>query len=72
MNLFEIQITSTFFSERELQVLNLSKIQQFIDMGRLKPKEKSVIHMRDLLEAGIVTQVREGVKLLAKVYLICA
>lgn len=54
-------------SEIDLEVVNVDKIQQFIDMGRLSPKTNEMITMRDLLAAGVVSQVREGIKLLAKV-----
>jgi Ribosomal proteins 50S-L15, 50S-L18e, 60S-L27A len=54
-------------SARDLEVLNLEKIQQFVDMGRLTPKSNAMITMRDLLSAGLVTQVKDGVKLLAQV-----
>ena len=59
----------TFDSEREFQVLNLDLVEQFIVQGRLTPKPDGLITMRDLLACGIVTQVRDGVKLLAKVSL---
>lgn len=36
-------------------------------MGRLKPKADGFITMRDLLNCGIISQIRDGVKLLAKV-----
>jgi len=36
-------------------------------MGRLSPKEQDFVTMRDLLHSGVISQVREGVKLLAKV-----
>lgn len=35
-------------------------------MGRLTPKSDSLITMRDLVASGLVSQVRDGVKLLAK------
>jgi hypothetical protein len=57
----------TFDSEREFQVLNLDLVEHFIVQGRLTPKPDGFITMRDLLACGIVTQVRDGVKLLAKV-----
>lgn len=59
----------TFDSEREFQVLNLDLVEHFIIQGRLTPKPDGLITMRDLLACGIVTQVRDGVKLLAKVSL---
>lgn len=50
-----------------MQVLNLYKVQEFIDMGRLTPKADGMLTMRDLLNCGLLSQVRDGVKLLAKV-----
>ena len=49
------------------EVVNLGKLQDFIDMGRLVPKEDKMVTMRDLYESGIISNVRDGVKLLAKV-----
>jgi hypothetical protein len=45
----------------------LYKVQEYIDMGRLTPKPDGMITMRDLLTCGLISQVRDGVKLLAKV-----
>ncbi len=56
-----------YYSKTDYEVLNLYKIQEFIDMGRLTPKADGFITMRDLLATGIISQVRDGVKLLAKV-----
>lgn len=53
-------------NHRELQLLNLEKVQEFIDKGRLQVKPNAMLTMRDLLECGIVSQVKEGIKLLAK------
>ena len=53
------------FGAREMQILNIDKIQQFIDMGRLQPSSTSMITMRDLIATGLVSQLRDGVKLLA-------
>eukprot|EP01038_Epipyxis_sp_PR26KG_P009570 gene9570-12891_t len=50
----------------DLQILNLDRLQSFIDMGRLKPKENMFTTMRDLYTYGLVSQVKEGIKLLAK------
>lgn len=36
-------------------------------MGRLTPKPDGMLTMRDLLNSGLISQVRDGVKLLAKV-----
>lgn len=52
-------------SEREFQVLNLSRLQEFLIMGRLPHKPDTFTTMRDLLESGIVSSVKDGIKLLA-------
>ena len=49
-----------------MQVLNLDSIQQWIDMGRLQPKKDTWITMRDLLASGIISNVRDGIKILAR------
>jgi hypothetical protein len=36
-------------------------------MGRLTPKPNTMITMRDLVTCGLVTNVKEGVKILARV-----
>lgn len=53
-------------SAREMTIVNLSTVQEYIDMGRLKPKSDFFLTMRDLVECGLVNNVRDGVKLLAK------
>lgn len=53
-------------NQRDLVPLNLEKIQQFIDMGRLIPKSGEIITIRDLIECGLISSVKDGVKLLAK------
>eukprot|EP01035_Chromulina_nebulosa_P020725 gene20725-26869_t len=53
------------YTHRELEHLNLYKIQQFIDMGRLIVKPNELITVRDLLESGIISNAKEGVKILA-------
>jgi len=52
-------------SQKSFQILNLSKIQEFITMGRLIPSPDKMITMRDLLYSGIVSQVNDGIKILA-------
>ena len=52
--------------EIDMQPLNLDKLQRWIDMGRLVPKENEMITMRDFLEAGLISRAKDGVKLLAK------
>jgi hypothetical protein len=51
----------------ELKIVNLDQVQEFIDKGRLKPKPNSFLTIRDLLVSGIISDVKDGVKLLAKV-----
>jgi hypothetical protein len=50
-----------------MQEVNISKIIDFIHMKRLVPKPNTFITMRDLLVSGVITQVRDGVKILAGV-----
>ena len=50
----------------DMQVINLDRIQQWIDMGRLIPKSTTWITMRDLLASGIVSNVKDGIKILAR------
>lgn len=47
--------------------MNLNKIQEFIDMGRLVPNPTGFMTIRDLLASGLITNARSGVKVLAKV-----
>lgn len=53
------------FAQRNFQTVSLTKIQEFIDMGRLKVKDGEMITMRDLYMAGIATGIDDGIKLLA-------
>jgi hypothetical protein len=56
-----------YHRQRNFQTVSLTKIQEFIDMGRLKVKENEMITMRDLYMAGIATGIDDGIKLLAGV-----
>ena len=47
-------------------MVNLDKLQEFIHMGRLAPKPSSLVTMRDLLESGLISSVKDGVKLLSR------
>ena len=48
--------------------MNLGRIQEYIDMGRLPvPPAGQMLTMRDLLASGVVNRVKQGIKLLAKV-----
>ena len=58
-----------FVSRKDYVAVNVGLIQEWIDVGRLKPKEKDFITIRDLVTCGILTKVNDGVKLLAKVSL---
>ena len=50
-----------------MQIVNLEKIQEFIELGRLVPSDSQMITIRDLLTSGVISDVQDGVKLLAKV-----
>lgn len=65
-----ISISKIFCSARDIQYLSIQKIQNFIDMGRLAAKPNDMLTIRDLLAAGVITQYREGLKLLSDVILI--
>ena len=56
-----------FVSGRDLQIVNLSTIQQFIDQGRLIPKKDGFTTIRDLKNAGLFLTANDGVKILADV-----
>ena len=50
-----------------MQGVNIDRIVEFIQMKRLAPPENFFITIRDLLVSGCISQVRDGVKLLAGV-----
>ncbi len=52
---------------KELEPLNLEKLQLWIDTGRIDTSKK--ITMKTLLDVGILSKIENGVKLLAKVSL---
>lgn len=62
-----IYVYIQYKSKKDIQVLNLDKIQEYIDMGRFVPNPNGLNNIRDLYNCGLVSQVKEGVKLLAKV-----
>ena len=53
--------------EINFEVVNLGKLQEYITLGKLVPPPDRMLTMRDLLESGVVSRVREGIKLLADV-----
>ena len=52
---------------REFEIVNLDKLQNFVSMGRIIPKENGMITMRDLLHCGLISQIQDGVKILSNV-----
>ena len=60
-------------NERDMSYVNLGKIQQFIDQKRLLPavfhgenqQTNYLVTMRDLLHAGLISSIKDGVKILA-------
>jgi hypothetical protein len=59
-----LKSSSRFYSKKDYAIVSLEKIQDFIDQGRFKPRENDFITMRDLIWAGILNNVQDGVKLL--------
>lgn len=53
--------------KKDIIPLNVGKIQEWIDLGRLKPNNDHFITIRDLMVCGLITNPQDGVKLLAKV-----
>eukprot|EP01039_Chlorochromonas_danica_P005175 gene5175-5695_t len=53
-------------NERDFQEVNLETVQEFIDQGRLKVPTNFFLTMRDLVHCGMLKDVKDGVKLLAK------
>lgn len=51
-------------SERQLQVVNVERIQEFLAMGRLQHKPTTFTTIRDLVEVGLISSAKDGVKLL--------
>jgi large subunit ribosomal protein L15 len=49
----------------DFQAVNVDKIQDFLDMERLDNDKSRLMNMRDLVEAGLITNAKGGVKLLA-------
>ena len=44
---------------RDFQILNLDAVQDFVNMGRLSPKENGMITMRDLVTCGLISQIQD-------------
>ena len=65
--IYKMYVCMTYCRQVNFEVLNLGKVQEFITMGKLVPQPNQMLTMRDLLESGVITQVREGIKLLANV-----
>ncbi|KAJ9570469.1 uncharacterized protein HLK63_L02783 [Nakaseomyces glabratus] len=61
------KIGFTNVNARPLKVLNLQRIQEFYDAGRLKLGEGEVLDMKKMKDVGLVTgPIRDGIKILAK------
>lgn len=52
---------------RDLQVVNLYTLQEYIEMGRLKPSEDRLLTIRDLVISGVVNRPGSGIKLLGRI-----
>lgn len=55
----------TNHNKREYVTVNLDKLQHFITLGRIVPKQNNFVTIRDLLVSGIITNVSDGIKILA-------
>ena len=53
-----------FNNDSHLEAINLERIAYFIEKGDLDPKE--TITMKILFEKGVVTKIKNGVKILGK------
>ena len=51
----------------EYNELNIGKLQRYIDLGRIDPTKK--ITLKEISESGVCGKLRDGVKLLGRVYL---
>ena len=51
---------------RDQQIVNLHTLQEYIQMGRLKPFGDRLLSMRDLMISGVVNRPCNGIKLLGK------
>ena len=65
-NIFSSHLFSYYNRARDFQILNLDAVQDFVNMGRLSPKENGMITMRDLVTCGLISQIQDGVKILSK------
>jgi hypothetical protein len=55
------------FSHKEYTPVNLSRLQEFIDRGKLTPHENKFVTMRDLQLSGLVSGIQDGIVLVADV-----
>ena len=71
LNTLNLYLTAFLFFQkiraREFEIVNLDKLQSFVSMGRIIPKENGMITMRDLLHCGLISQIQDGVKILSNV-----
>ena len=52
--------------DRDLQIVNLHTLQEYIQMGRLKPSDGRLLTMRDFVVSGVVNLPCSGIKLLGR------
>ena len=55
-----------FNRNEDLETLNLGKLAYHIEKGHLSSDSNTPITMRDLVDAGVLSKINKGVKLLAK------
>ncbi|CAM9549256.1 unnamed protein product, partial [Ectocarpus fasciculatus] len=54
------------FGHKDYAIVNVGQIQEWIDLGRLVPKEKDFVTTRDLVVSGVIKNPEDGVKILGK------
>lgn len=57
----------TLLSKRDIRIVTLQKIQEFVDTGRLTAKADSMLTLKDLMICGLISNCGEGVKIVATV-----
>lgn len=53
--------------EITFEPVNVGAIQEFVTMGKLVPKSDTLVTMKDLQDAGVVSKLANGIKLLGTV-----
>jgi len=52
-------------NKRDIRIVTLQKIQEFMDTGRLTAKANAMLTLKDLMTCGLISNCGEGVKIVA-------